>query len=227
MPERGKYIVLEGSDGTGKSTQAVMLDSFVRSLDYDTLQVINDETGRLEPIQEPGGTPEANELRRRIKDASIDRSPWQNVEWFTEARSYIWNDAILPALESGKHVITARSWLSTLAYQGYGEGISLEDIETYTRNQVGEAYLEPDFVAILAIKNEQARRARLINRSVTTPLAEADTFESKPAEFQASMQDGYVRLAEARDIPIIDAAGSRIEVFRHILGHIEPLFKDS
>lgn len=224
MPERGKYIVLEGGDGTGKSTQAILLDKFVRSLGYDTLQVLNDETGQLEPIQEPGGTPEANELRRRIKDSSIERTPWQNVEWFTEARQYIWRDAIEPALASGKHVITARSWLSTMAYQGYGEGVPPRDIEAHTREHVGNTYLEPDFVAILAIKNEQQRRVRLTSRSADS---EVDTFESKPAEFQASMQDGYVQLAKERNIPLIDAAGSKIEVFRSILEHIEPLFHSS
>ena len=225
MPERGKYIVLEGGDGTGKSTQAIILDSFVRSLGYDTLQTVNDETGELEPIQEPGGTPQADILRRRIKDKTIPREPWDNVEWFTEARQYIWRDAIEPALESGKHVITARSWLSTMAYQGYGEGISLQDIEQYTRDHVGDAYLEPDFVAILAIKSEQDRKRRLLARGAATQLdSQADTFESKPAEFQASMQDGYLQLAEERGIPIIDASGSRIKVFRDILKHVEPLF---
>lgn len=225
MPERGKYIVLEGGDGTGKSTQAILLDSFVRSLGHDTLQTVNDETGKLEPIQEPGGTPQADILRRRIKDKTISRSPWDNVEWFTEARQYIWRDAIQPALESGKHVITARSWLSTMAYQGYGEGISLEDIEQYTRDHVGNTYLQPDFVAILAITNEWDRKKRLDARSVDAQVdSQADTFESKPAEFQASMQDGYLRLAEERGIPVIDASGSRIKVFANILDHIEPLF---
>lgn len=222
MPERGKYIVLEGGDGTGKSTQAILLDKFVRSLGYDTLQVMNDETGQLEPIQEPGGTPKANELRRRIKDASIQRTPWQNVKWFTEARESIWNEEIEPALERGQYVITARSWLSTLAYQGYAEGIPVEKIEAYTRERVGEAYMKPDFVAILAIKEEQARKARLDNRAHTN--SELDTFESKPAEYQDSLHKGYLQLAKEQHIPVIDARGSRIEVFRNILQHVEPLF---
>lgn len=221
MPERGKYFVFEGGDGTGKSTQAILFDKYVRSLGYDTLQVFNDETGLMEPIQEPGGTPAADILRRRIKDRTIERTPWENVEWFTEARVSIWNEAILPALESGKHVITARSWLSTLAYQGYGEGVPLDEIEAYTREHVGDAYMSPDFVAILALKKEKARKARLVNRN--TANTTMDTFESKPAEFQTSMQSGYVQLAEDHGIQLLNAEGSRTRVFRRILKHTEPL----
>ena len=215
MPERGKYFVFEGGDGTGKSTQAILFDKYIRSLGHDTLQVFNDETGLMEPIQEPGGTPAADILRRKIKDRTIERSPWNSVEWFTEARASIWNEAILPAFESGQHVITARSWLSTLAYQGYGEGMSLEEIRAYTREHVGEAYMAPDFVAILALKKEKARKTRLANRSITDSTA--DTFESKPEEFQTSMQSGYVQLAHDHGIELLDAEGSRTRVFRRIL----------
>ena len=199
-----------------------MLDGLLRLSGHDTLQTLNDETGHLEPVQEPGGTPEANEIRRRIKDKSIARTPWENVEWFTEARKYIWFDAIEPALASGKHVITARSWLSTLAYQGYGEGIPIEDIEAYTREHVGEAYMSPDFVAIFAIKNEKKRRGRLVNRG--GDAHQLDTFESKPPEFQSSMQGGYLQLAADRGIEIIDAGRPKLRVFRDVLKHVEPLF---
>jgi dTMP kinase len=220
VPKRGKYIVIEGGDGTGKTTQAILLDKFIRSLGYDTLQVMNDKTGQLEPIQEPSGTPKANELRRRILDVSIKRTPWENVQWFTEARVSIWNEAIEPALARGQHVITTRSWLSTLAYQGYAEGIPIKEIEAYTREHVGDAYMKPDFVAILAIKEEKTRKARLDNRAHTN--SKLDTFESKPAEFQSSIHGGYLQLAEDQKIPIIDAQGSRVKVFREILGYIEP-----
>ena len=224
MPERGKYFVFEGGDGTGKSTQAILFDKYIRSLGHDTLQVFNDETGLMEPIQEPGGTPTADILRRKIKDRTIERSPWNNVEWFTEARASIWNEAIEPALESGQHVITARSWLSTLAYQGYGEGMSLEDIKAYTRENVGEAYMTPDFVVILALKKETARKTRLANRAISDSAA--DTFESKPDEFQTSMQSGYVQLAQDLGIKLLDAGGSRTRVFRRILKSTEHLIDE-
>lgn len=222
MPERGKYIVLEGGDGVGKSTQAKMLEATLRTAGYDTLRVVNDETGALEPIQEPGGTIAANILRQRIKDAAVQRTPRENLELFTEARISIWRDAIEPALNRGQHVITARNWFSTLAYQGYGEGLSIEEIEDYTRERVGEAYMYPNFVAILAIKEEAARRARMVGRDASASAL--DTFESKPDSFQDSMQSGYLQLAKDRHVPVIDASGSRLEVFGRIIDKVAPLF---
>jgi dTMP kinase len=116
MSERGKYIVIEGSDGTGKSLQAIETSRHLTELGYESLLVWNDETGQMEPVQEPGGTPRANIIRKRIKDKNIPRTPWDNVKWFTQARESIWDEAIEPALESGIWVVTARSWISTVAY---------------------------------------------------------------------------------------------------------------
>jgi dTMP kinase len=221
MPERGKYIVLEGSDGTGKSTQAFMLDGLLRLAGNDTLQVFNYETDRMEPLQEPGGTSEADAIRLWLKDKSVIRTPWEDVEAFTNARAYSWNDVILPALEAGKHAVTSRSWLSTLAYQGYGDGISIDEIEDLTRNRVGDGYMNPDFVAILAVQNASQLRNRLTQRGGE----DLDAFESKPDAFQTSMKSGYIRLAEDRGIDVIDASRSKFEVFQDILKRVAPLFE--
>jgi len=209
--KRGKYIVIEGSDGTGKSLQAIRLTDHLEKLGIKCLRVFNDETGRDEPIQEPGGTPTANKIRAKIKDKNIERTPWENVEWFTEARVSIWNEAIKPALEAGIYVVTSRSWISTMAYQGYGEGESLERIREYTQTHVGEEYMNPDMVFILAMQDEVERRKRLDaaqrNRSM-----DRDTLESMPAEFQANMQSGYIRFADDNNIPTTDASGTPDEV---------------
>lgn len=220
MPERGLYIVIEGSDGTGKSLQAIRTSQHLAELGYDPLLVYNDETDQMEPVQEPGGTPTANLIRRRIKDKSISRTPWENVEWFTEARESIWHEAIRPALMEGRPVVTARSWISTSAYQGYGEGVSLEDIRRYTIEHVGEEYMNPDLVCILALQSERVRRARLAGRDDNS---DADTFESMPEEFQQNMQNGYVRFAEDNGIEIVSADPSPDEVQQAIWSKIEPI----
>jgi dTMP kinase len=206
VSERGLYIVLEGSDGTGKSLQAELLTQKFESIGRSCLRVFNDETGFMEPVQEPGGTPKANELRRKIKDKTIPREPWQNVEWFTEARMSIWEEAILPALESGVDVITARSWVSTAAYQGYGQGIDLETIRNYTFEKVGKEYMEPNLICILALEDEIIRRKRLGIRSSTA--SQLDTFESMDQEFQDRMQTGYIRFAEDNNLRLVDASKS-------------------
>ncbi len=221
MTERGKYIVIEGSDGTGKSLQAIRLTKRLQRMGFDPLVTFNDETGVMEPVQEPGGTQHANEMRRRIKDRSIPRTPWQNVEWFTEARASIWSEAINPALEAGQPVITARSWISTMAYQGYGEGVDLNKIRDYTREQVGELYMQPDLVCILALQSEHARRERLRNRGTDSNI---DTFESMSDEFQQNMQNGYVRFAKDSNIRLTSADGAPIDVERRIWRKARGLF---
>lgn len=218
--KHGLYIVIEGSDGTGKSLQAIKTSQRLAKLGYDPLLVYNDETDQMEPVQEPGGTPKANLIRKKIKDKSIPRTPWENVEWFTEARESIWEEAIHPALIAGRPVVTARSWISTSAYQGYGEGVNLEDIRRYTLEHVGAEYMTPDLVCILALKSERDRRARLAGRGNDS---NADTFESMPEEFQQNMQNGYVRFAGDNGIDIISADPSPEEVQAAIWSRLEPL----
>ncbi len=222
MHERGKYIVIEGSDGTGKSLQAITISKRLEQLGKSPLYVLNDETDQMEPVQEPGGTPRANELRRIIKDKSIERTAWENVMWFTEARQSIWNEAIEPALKRGQWVVTARSWISTMAYQGYGEGVDLKKIRAYTQEHVGPTYMSPDLVCILAIKKEAERQKRLHNAQRSRG-SDQDTFESMPESFQQSMQDGYVQFANDNAIEITDATGTPDEVTQLIWQKISPL----
>ena len=218
--ELGKYIVIEGSDGTGKSTQAIRIANHLGELGLDPLLVYNDETDRMEPVQEPGGTPEANIIRKKIKDKTIPRTPWDNVVWFTDARVPIWNKAILPALQAGRPVVTARSWISTVAYQGYGEGIPVPTIEAYTRHRVGEQYMQPDLLAILALQSERDRRQRM---KIRGDQHQTDTFESMPEEFQQGMQNGYVRYASENNVLLLDASKTEDELTEDLWEHIEPV----
>lgn len=222
MAKRGLYIVIEGSDGTGKSTQAVKVTQWLQELGLDPLVVKGVDSDILGPVQEPGGTARANELNKLIKDKTIPRTPWQNIEWFTEARQSTWNELIKPALDAGKPVVTSRSWVSTVAYQGYGEGVDIDKIESFTKKHVGEEYMNPDLVLILAITDETARKQRIKGRNMST---HKDTFESMPKSFQSRMQDGYVRFAKKESIPIIDAGQTPDEVFSDIRKYIEPLLK--
>ena len=220
MPERGKYIVIEGSDGTGKSTQVDLLNKRLNSIGIPTLVTAGPFGGVPEPISEPGGTARANELRTIIKDKRIERTPWQNVEWFTEARKSNWDELIEPALEQGIWVPTARNYYSTVAYQGYGEGIDVGAIEQFTEKEVGPAYMNPDFICVLALKDEVKRQKRIIGRSEDS---RTDTFESMPVDFQTAMQNGYIHYAEERGVPVIDAERPRDAVQADIWEHVERL----
>jgi dTMP kinase len=225
MTKRGVYIVIEGADGTGKSTQAKMLADYnVKVLGRKSLLVHNYETGEMEPIQEPGGTQRANENRRKLKDASHPLTLWEQVELFTDSRESSWNELIVPALEQGIDVITSRSYVSTLAYQGGGLGVDMQKISDYTREIVGEAYMSPDMLCILTLENEEERSRRV---GVRGKQYQADRYESMGDDFQTKMQKAYLQIAEELDAIVIDAAKSQGEVFEAVLVQVLPILPAS
>lgn len=231
MNERGKYIVIEGADATGKSEHANGISERLRALGMQTLLVLNDDTNRMEPIQEPGGVPTANELRKIIKNGNLERDPWTNVMLFTAARRLNWIQAMEPALDKGMYVVTARSWISTVTYQGYGEGIDIDAIAERTRQDVGDVYMNPDLEVILTVADEAARKSMMEQRGASL---HPDTFESKPIEFQENMKDGYVKFAHHKNLPVLpvnvwphmspeEIAHSKKDVSDRIWHHVEKL----
>jgi len=229
--ELGKYIVIEGADATGKSEQAMRISRRLQSIGKEVLFVMNDDSGLMEPIQEPGGVPTANELRKIIKNQSLPRDPWSNVMLFTAARRLNWLQAMEPALDSGIWVVAARSWISTMAYQGYGEGVPLGDIMRRTREDVGVRYMNPDLELIMTVADESMRKSLMEQRG---PLENPDTFESLPEEFQDNMKDGYVQFAKSKGTPLlrvnvwpnmtnVEIEASKQDVENRIWGHVATL----
>lgn len=208
MPERGKYIVIEGNDGTGKSIQVNRLQQRLGGMGLGCSQV-----------HEPDGVPTAAKLREIIKNGRLERDAWTNVLLFTAARRLNWLQLMHPALERGEYVVAARNWFSTLVYQGYGQGEDIDRIEQFTLENIGEEYLEPDLTLILAV-GDDVRSGRIAERG---ELADPDTFESMPDEFQERLNSGYIDLAKRRGFELIDASGSEDDVERIIWQRVEPL----
>lgn len=190
-PDRPNYIVVEGSDGTGKSTQVELLATHLRSLGKDVFE-----------MHEPAGVPIADELRKIIKNKDLTRAPETNLLLFTAARHEIWNKA-KAAMEQGAWVVSARNWLSTLVYQGYGEGLSHDTIRTVTRQFTDERYYTPDYTFILTL-DDTTRRQRIEKRADST--AKTDTFESRNQSFQDTLLTAYDALAKLPEYHHIDAA---------------------
>lgn len=200
MATRGTYIVIEGTDGTGKSTQASLLASRLAAEGHEVIE-----------FHEPDGVPIAAELRNVIKNGSLTRSALTNVLLFTAARRENWLQQGMPVLERGGYVIAARNYYSTLAYQGIAEGLERdmtteEDIayiEMLTRSATNERYMSPDFACILDIDDETERARRIAERG---ELRNPDTFESRGDDFQQQVIDAYRQVATSKNIPIISAA---------------------
>ena len=198
------YIVIEGQDGTGKSTQAELLKKY-----YE------DKGEKVVMLEEPDGDlPQAHDLHDMILTRGYNLEPLTNVLLFTAARIELWKKIAEPALNQGGIVISARNYWSTLAYQGYGEGVSRSKIIRITKDTLPDLYINPDYGFILTVSDE-VRLERQKDRGKAT-----ETFEMKPNEFQQRVNAAYPKIAKEFNLEIIDATSSIEEIFQTILSKI-------
>jgi dTMP kinase len=203
MDKQGRYIVIEGHDGTGKSTQVELIRDWLKT---------EHEIDSIE-FHEPAGSPIADEIRTILKNGSLERDGTTNMLLFTAARHDIWETRAKTALKVGKWVVAARSYLSTLAYQGYGEGLDLNLIKQISEISLDQNYLNPDYEFILDLDNENERFDRINQRG---ELENKDTFESKSDDFQERVRQGYLQIAADRNIPVISANQTPEEISQQI-----------
>lgn len=198
MPKRGKYIVIEGTDGTGKSTQVELLAERLKNQGIDSVT-----------FHEPDGVPIASEVRTIIKNGDLERSALTNLLLFSACRRENWLQTGKHALENGTWVLSARDYTSTLVYQGLAEGLDLALIEQITLQATDERYVRPDCRIILDILDETERGRRIKERG---KLKNPDTFESRGGDFQQQLLAGYRKIAVDKNIPIISAIGTLDEI---------------
>ena len=191
------YIVIEGQDGTGKSTQAELLKKYFEAKGKE-----------VSLIEEPDGDlPQAHDLHDMILTRGYNLEPLTNVLLFTAARVELWKKIAEPVLKRDGIVISARNYWSTLAYQGYGEGVSRSKIIRLTKELLPEKYVYPDYGFILTVPDE-VRLARQKNRGKAT-----ETFEKKANEFQQKVNSAYPKIAKEFNLNLIDASGTIDEIF--------------
>ena len=225
MPkQRGSYIVIEGIDGTGKSTQIDLLAKHYRAQGHSVTVV--EEPSSDDPAQT---TPIAHYLRTVIKNGNLRRDPEINLALLSAARRELWQQIIQPALERGETVLASRNYFSTLAYQGYGEGLSQEHIRHITGLFTSQRYLTPDYLVILTLNDEKERMHRIQQRG--TPTTAPDTFETQEKDFQQRVHTGYRMLAKDYQVPIIQCISdtgerkSPHEIQREILSIVNANYK--
>lgn len=184
MQVKGRLIVFEGGEGTGKSTQSERL---ARYLD-------------AELTREPGGSALGEWVRRAVLEGSVgDLAPRAELLLLVAARAEHLAERILPALEAGRDVVCDRFSGSTLAYQGYGRGLPLEDV--LVASEVATAGLQPDLTILLDLDPATAR-ARRPGRS--------DRIEAEGDAFHERVSAGFRTLAAADPDgwAIVDGRGS-------------------
>ena len=196
------YIVIEGQDATGKSTQVELLADYLRKKGKEVI-TMHEPDGELDA---------AHELRRIIKDKTYNLEPMTHVLLFSAARQELWRKLAEPVLKRDGFVISARNWWSTLAYQGYGQGISKSRIIRITKESLPERYVHPDHCVILTLDE----KTRLARQSARDDNSKKDTFESKPSEFQHKVDSAYVHIAKDFNIPTVDASPSVEEIHQSL-----------
>ncbi|MGI8929954.1 MAG: dTMP kinase [Candidatus Limnocylindria bacterium] len=208
MSARGRFITLEGPEGSGKTTAARHLADWLRGRGVDVVLT-----------HEPGGTPLGDEVRRivlhlrGVSDA-LDRRA--DALLYAAARAQHTSHVILPALERGAWVISARYSDSSLAYQGDGYG---NDMGEMRRLQEFATYgTRPDLTLLLDVPVEVglARKRH----------GDWNRFEdTEGAAFFEQVRAGYMRLAaeEPDRIKLVDGAGSVTDADTAIRAIVEPL----
>lgn len=206
MTQNGKFIVIEGLEGAGKSSAISVCEETIQRNGIDLVQT-----------REPGGTTMAEAIREVVK------GHWQEeVADETElmlmyaARKQLVHNVIAPALRAGKWVLADRHDMSTQAYQGGGRQIPIEVIDPLRRIALGD--LAPDLVIYLdvepAIGLERARGRGELDR---IELAGLDFFERTRAR--------YLEIAESSDnVVIVNAMQNMDKVQSDIIKQLENLF---
>lgn len=209
---KGLFITFEGTEGSGKSTQAALLAEALRA------------RGRVaRALREPGGTPIGEEIRHTLKHSQANAAMTAEAELLlmNASRAQLVREVIRPALAGGEVVLCDRFYDSTLAYQGFGRRLDLEMVRGMIDVAVGDT--RPDLTLLLLVSpavSEQRRRSR----QGSLPFVR-DRFEEADQAFFVRVEQGYraIAAAEPKRVREIDAAGTVQEVRERIWRWVEPL----
>lgn len=192
---RGKFIVFEGGEGSGKSTASAAIAERLRAAGVTVVHT-----------REPGGTP-VGELVRGLLHEKL--TPWAELFAFLVARAQLVAEVIRPALERGETVVCDRFAPSTFAYQVHARG--LDETSVREANRAATGGLEPDLVVYLDIEPETGLRRKLGETEAIRTGLEGLAFHRK-------VREGY--LAQAAADParwlVVDAQLSREDVAEQI-----------
>ncbi len=205
---RGKYVVIEGHDGTGKTTQAELLAERLK------------ERGiAVSMTKEPGGNAIGQAIREVLLNGSLKREPGTNLLLYTANRYDLWHTFIKPRLDKKEWVIATRNYWSSLTLQGYGEGLDIDFIENTTQQFLPPSYMRPDIGIVLDIDSIQESRARIAERG---ELENPDTFESRDDDFQQKVIQGYRAIVKSKELPCVSASQPIQNISDQIWALVEP-----
>ena len=194
---KGLFITFEGGDGCGKTTQINLLDEYLRNKGFKTLLT-----------REPGSKGLGIKLREILLNYDGEVSPVAESFLFLADRAQHVDCIIKPALKEGTIVLCDRHTDSTVAYQGYGRGLDLEQI--HRLNKIATSGLKPDLTIVLDVDVETSQQR---------VGAEKDRMESAGIEFFERVRNGFLEIAkqEPERVKVVDSTQPIEEIHKQIL----------
>lgn len=205
---KGFFLSIEGSDGSGKTTQLHKIETYLKEKGQEILVT-----------REPGGTEIGEGIRQMLLNPE-NRAMGDKTEMllYAAARAQHLEELILPAMAEGKTVLTDRFTDSSIAYQGFGRGLGQLVVQT---NEIATGGIKPHMTIFLDLPPEVAMERKRGEQGHTM-----DRMELEKQAFHKKVYDGYIYLCDTEPVRIrrIYAGRSIEEVFADIQVELDKLF---
>lgn len=203
---KGIFITLEGSEGSGKSTQSALIVEYLKSKRLPVML-----------LREPGGVKVSEKIRAILLDVK-NTAIGDECETllYMAARAQLVKEVLRPALDRGMIVICDRFLDSTIAYQGWGNGVDIKSIETIGRFAV--AGVTPDLTLLFDIDTKQG---------LARTNAKKDRIELRTLEYHKKVRQGYLSLAKKypKRIKLIKVDAPKEEIFDRVRALIDKVVR--
>lgn len=204
---KGLFIVMEGPDGSGKTTQINLLEQYLKEAGYECLIT-----------REPGGTVIGEEVRELILNPEYkEMSPVTEMLLYAASRAQLVHEVIGPALEAGRIVISDRFVDSSIVYQGIARNLGISTVAAV--NAPGIGIYRPDGIFFIDLSEAEGIRRKKNQKKL-------DRMEQESIDFHHLVSEGYRKvLAERPEVIKIDG-GKDIDVIqKKICNHVDELLK--
>ncbi|MCD6351810.1 MAG: dTMP kinase [Armatimonadetes bacterium] len=199
---RQRFIVFEGVEGSGKSTQMALLAEALSSRGLEVVTTF-----------EPGATPAGRRIREVLLGRGVPLTPLAEMMLFCADRAQHVHEVVRPALEAGKVVLSDRYEVSTIAYQGYAGGVGVEVAQAM--NEVATGGLHADLTLVLDLDPREGLRRKGHPQTW-------DRMETKAIDFHDRVREGFLRWAERHpeESLVLDATWPAERLHRRVLEHL-------
>ena len=204
---KGLFIVMEGPDGSGKTTQINLLEQYLKEAGYECLIT-----------REPGGTVIGEEVRELILNPEYkEMSPVTEMLLYAASRAQLVHELIGPALEAGRIVISDRFVDSSIVYQGIARNLGISTVAAV--NAPGIGIYRPDGIFFIDLSEAEGLRRKKEQKNL-------DRMEQEGIDFHHMVSEGYRKVLSGRpEVMKIDGGRSIDTIQKKIRNHVDELLK--